>query len=183
MILLGTLAAVLLAAAPDPVVSQRMTGDMANIYEMKGSFDVAAPAEVVWSTLTDYASHPRFVSDLKSSVVREKREGETLVAQEATTQVAMFSATVQLLLSMKETSGVQILFTDTLRKDFEVFDGKWSVSKNDQGLHVDYALRCRPKAKAPGFIVAPIMAGSTRRLMVAMRTEIEKRAFVTLATR
>lgn len=183
MTLLGTFAAVLLAAAPDPVVSQRMTGEMGNIYEMKGSFDVAAPPEVVWSTLTDYASHPRFISDLKSSVIKGKTEGETMVAQEATTKVAMFSATVQMLLSMKEKGGVEIVFTDTLLKDFDVFDGKWSVSKGRKVLHVDYTMRCRPKAKAPAFIVAPIMAESTRRLMAAMRTEIEKRAVVTVATR
>lgn len=183
MTLLGTLAALALLAAPDPVVSQKVVGEMANIYQMEGSFEVAAPSDVVWSVLTDYASHPSFVSDLKSSVIKERKSGVTLVAQEAIGKVAMFSATVQMLLKMTETPGAAIAFNDTLGKDFDVFEGSWKLSQSPKGLLVNYALRCRPKARAPGFIVGPMMEDSTRRLMVAMRSEIEKRAVVTLANR
>jgi ribosome-associated toxin RatA of RatAB toxin-antitoxin module len=183
MTLLGTLAAVLLSAAPAPQVTQKVVGEMGNIYQMEGSFDVAAPSDVVWSVLTDYGSHPRFVSDLKSSVVKERQTGVTMVAQEAIGKVAMFSATVQMVLKMIETPGAQIIFSDTLGKDFELFEGKWTMSKGPNGLHVDYTLRCTPKNRAPKFIVGPIMEESTRRLMLAMRTEIEKRAVVTVAQR
>lgn len=183
MTLLGTVAALLLAATPEPEVTQKVVGTMGNIYLMEGSFEVHAPSDVVWSVLTDYASHPRFVSDLKSSVVKERKTGVTMVAQEAIGKVAMFSATVQMLLAMKETPGAEITFSDTLRKDFELFEGKWTMTPGPKGLHVSYALRCTPRARAPGFIMGPIMEESTKRLMVAMRTEIEKRAVVTLAGR
>jgi ribosome-associated toxin RatA of RatAB toxin-antitoxin module len=183
MTLLGTVAALLLVASPVPVVSQKVVGSMGNVYEMKGSFEVAAPGDLVWSVLTDYGSHPRFVSDLKSSVVKERKPGETMVAQEAIGKLAMFSRTVQMLLSMKETPGETIVFTDKLGADFDLFEGKWTMSKSGSGLRVDYSLRCTPKARAPSFIMGPIMEESTRRLMVSMRSEIEKRAAVAVAQR
>ncbi len=183
MAFFGAVAAVLFASAPDPVVTQKMVGPMGNIYLMEGSFEVTAPRDIVWSVLTDYANHPSFVSDLKSSSIKVRNSYETMVAQEAIGKVAMFSATVQMLLQMKETPSTQITFSDVLRKDFELFEGKWTLSQGPRGLLINYALRCSPRAKAPGFIMGPMMQDSTRRLMVAMRSEIEKRAVVTVAGR
>ena len=183
MPLLGIAAALLFSAAPDPTVSQKVIGDMGNVYLMEGSFEVTASPDLVWSVLTDYASHPGFLSDLKSSVVKERKEGVTMVFQEAIGKVAMFTTTVQMLLQMKETPGAQIAFSDTLGKDFELFEGSWKLSRSPKGLQVNYALRCTPRKKAPGFIMGPIMEESTKRLMVAMRGEIEKRAVVAVAAR
>ncbi len=156
---------------------------MKDIYQMNGSFEVDATPDVAWAVLTDYASHPKFLGDLKSSVIKERRDNVALVAQEATGKVAMFSATVQLQLQMKETDHHEIAFTDLLKKDFHVFNGAWTMTAGPKGVRVDYVLRCLPKAKAPGFIMGPMMDQSTLRLMTSMRGEIEKRARVSLATR
>ena len=183
MTLLGIGAALLLAAAPNPIVSQKVEGTMGNIYRMEGSFEVSATSDVAWSVLTDYASHPRFLSDLKSSVIKERKTGITIVAQEAIGKLAMFSKTVEMVLQMKETPGAQIAFSDTLGKDFELFEGSWKLSQGPHGMRVDYSLRCTPRARAPGFIMGPIMEDSTKRLMTAMRSESEKRAVATVASR
>ena len=183
MSLLCSVVALLVVASPEPVVNQSMVGPMGNVYQNEGSFDVTAAPDVAWGVLTDYAAQPKFISDLKSSVVTERKENESLVAQEAGTQVAMFNTVVSMVLKMKETPGAQIAFTDVLRKDFELFEGKWTLTQTAKGVHVKYEMRCTPKANAPGFIIKPIMAESTRRLMLQMRGEIEKRAVVRVATR
>ncbi len=183
MALLGTLAALLLVSAPYRIATQLVVGSTGKVYQLEGSFEVAVPSEVAWLVLTDYTSHPRFVSDLKSSVITDRKTGVTMVAQQAIGKVAMFSTTVKLLLKMTESAQSQIAFVDTLGKDFEMFEGKWTLSKGPKGLQVNYALRCQPRAKAPAFIMGPVMEDSTRRLMAAMRTEIEKRALVTIAGR
>ncbi len=183
MSLLCSVVALLVVAAPEPMVSSKMVGTMGNVFQMNGSFEVAAPEDVAWGVLTDYASHPKFVSDLRSSVITERKPDGALVKQEATGKVAMFSATVQLHLRMKETPGAQITFADVLGKDFEMFEGKWSLSSTAKGVRVNYEMRCTPRARAPGFIMGPVMEDSTRRLMAQMRGEIEKRAVVVVAGR
>lgn len=172
MTLLGTAAALMLGATP--------TGP---VFEMAGSFDVVAPLEIAWGVLTDYGSHAGFVAELKSSTVKGQTPGVTMVAQEAIGKVAMFSATVALLLRMTETPHTQIVFTDTLKKDFGLFEGRWTIAHAGTGVHVGYTLKCQPRSTAPSFIVRSVMEDSTRRLMVAMRGEIERRVGVKVADR
>ncbi len=183
MSLLGTALALLVAAAPAPQVSQKAVGPRGDIYQMNGSFEVDVSPDVAWDVLTDYGNHPKFLANLKSSVVKERRDNVALVAQEAIGKVAMFSATVQMTMQMKEIDHREIAFTDLLKKDFSVFNGGWRMTPRPKGVRVEYVLRCLPNAKAPGFIMGPMMDDTTRQLMVSMRSEMEKRARVSVAVR
>ncbi len=168
MIPLASTLAVFIAAAPE--------ADMGNVYDLKGSFEVAAPLELAWEVLTDYGSHARFVTDLKTSTVKDRQAHEAHVLQEAIGKVAMFTRVVKMQVTMRETPRQKITFTDDTRADFEVFEGSWSLTPTAKGVRVDYTLKCRPRGPAPGFIVGPMMDESTRRLMQQMRAEIERRA-------
>ena len=162
----------LLALAVAAVTATVPEGDM---YNLKGSFEVAATPEAAWSVLTDYGSHARFVSDLKSSVVKERKGSETSVEQEAIGKVAMFTRVVKMHVKMRESEGRKITFSDTTGSDFEVFEGSWTVTPTAKGVRVDYTLKCLPRGPAPAFIVGPMMDQSTQRLMDAMRGEIQRR--------
>lgn len=145
------------------------------MYNLTGSFEVSATPEVAWAVLTDYGSHASFISDLKSSVVKQRKGNEANVEQEAVGKVAMFTRVVKMHVTMRETPGQKITFSDTTKTDFEVFEGSWTLTPTAKGVRVDYTLKCLPRGPAPGFIVGPMMDDSTKRLMAAMRGEIQRR--------
>lgn len=178
MTILSGLLSLYAVAAPVPTVSEQTMGD---IYLVEGSFEVAAPRDVAWDVLTDYGTFPSFVSDVRTSVVTNRQPGKVLVAQEATGRAAIFVTTVRLTLEMVEELGQQIVFRDVLRKDFELFEGTWTLGDSPTGIRVSYRLRTKPRSGAPRFIVGPAVEASTGRLLTQMQVEIEKRARVALS--
>ena len=175
MLFLGAALSLMVIAA-EPVVSQKTTGTNGNIYNIEGSFEIAVPQAVAWDVLSDYGGGGAFLSDVKSSVIKERRPTDALVEQEALGKFAMFTTTVKILLVMKEVPGRSIVFTDVLREDFDMFGGSWTITPAEKKLHIRYTLRSKPKTAAPAFLVGPLMEASARRLLNEMRGEMEKRA-------
>jgi hypothetical protein len=71
------------------------------VHEDKGVYTVAArflvdqPASVVLAVLTDYERIPRFMPDVRTSIVRERGAGWAVVEQEAVSSFLMFSIAVR----------------------------------------------------------------------------------------
>src|SRR5689334_16910186 len=63
-----------------PVVTVR---EERGVYSVSARFHVNQPAAVVLSVLTDYEDIPRFMSQIKTSVVHERAGGHAVVEQEA----------------------------------------------------------------------------------------------------
>ena len=60
------------------------------VYYVLALFSVAQPVSIVRDVLTDYEQIPRFMPDVKTSVVVE-RSPRLLVRQEASSKLGMFS--------------------------------------------------------------------------------------------
>ena len=180
MIILSGLLSILIVASPAPRVTEK---EMGNVYVVEGTFEVAASREQVWSILTDYGSLPRFVTDVRSSAVTERKAGKVLVAQQATGKAAFIVTTVNLMLEYTEKEGQSITFRDVLKADFDLFEGTWTLTETAKGTRVSYTLRSTPRINAPRFIVAPAMEASTGRMLNQMQAEIEKRAQVLVSAR
>ena len=60
---------------------------------------------VALAVLTDYEQIPRFLPDIKTSVVRERAPGRVVVEQEAVAHMLMFSKRVRLLLEITGDAG------------------------------------------------------------------------------
>ena len=157
------------AAAPQatPVVSVRSVD---GVYTVEARFDVAAPPETVREVLTDYAGIPRFMPDVRKSVVRERKGTRVIVEQEARSKVLMFSKTVHLLLEVYEGADV-LTFRDTCRESFSLYAGAWTFMPDRGGTAVTYTLTAKPAFAVPPFIIKRLLDSNARDTIDAIRAE------------
>src|SRR5437762_13191568 len=83
------------------------------VYTVVARFTVDQPPSVALAVLTDYEQIPRFMPDVRSSVVRERGAGWAVVEQEAESRLLMF------------------FFRDRCRVTFARYDGAWRLSNED----------------------------------------------------
>ena len=157
------------AAAPQdaPVVSVRSVD---GVYTVEARFDIAAPPETVREVLTDYAGIPRFMPDVRKSVVRERKGARVVVEQEATSKVLMFSKTVHLLLEVYERVD-SLTFRDTCRESFALYAGAWTFLPDRAGTAVTYTLTAKPAFSVPPFIIKRLLDSNARDTIDAIRAE------------
>ena len=136
---------------PDADVSVRETSK--GVYQVEARFEVAEPAAAVWAVLTDYANIPRFVKDVRVSIVRERSEGHARVEQEAVSSFMMFSRRVHLLLAIAEDGDV-LSFRDECGRSFTQYTGSWRAYKRGAARVMlqkrEEALADLRAAQAPG---------------------------------
>ena len=175
MVILGaTLAAA--AAAEEPVVSVRQTGDGA--YIVLARFTVAEPLDIARDVLTDYANIPRFMPGVRTSDVVERQDGYARVEQEAVSKFLLFSKRVHLVLDVDEGTNV-IRFRDTCNKSFVQYEGAWTLTKHGDQTEVAYELSAMPAFSVPEFVLRKLLNRDARVMIDRLRTEIASRATAT----
>lgn len=170
LLLLALVAAVApaTAAAQDaPLVSVRSVD---GVYVVDARFEIAAPPETVREMLTDYAGIPRFMPDVRKSVVIRRTGAHVLVEQEAKSKVMFFSKTIHLLLEVHEGAGV-LTFRDTCGKSFSRYSGAWTLVADGAGTSVTYSLTAKPAFAVPPFIIKRLLDSNARDTIDALRAE------------
>ena len=79
------------------------------------------------AVLTDYERIPRFMPDVKTSIVRERAGARVVVEQEAVASLMMFSKRIYLLLEIEETDAA-LRFRDAAGRSFAHYQGEWRWS-------------------------------------------------------
>ena len=160
------------AAGPSPQVS---------VLEVRGTYSVVARFEVPQDTgaavavLSDYEQIPRFMPDVRTSVILERTPGRILVEQEAVSQFMMFSKKVHLILEVTET-GNSIHFVDRCGTSFTRYEGTWRVLPEGNGARVTYQLTARPAFDVPEFILKRLLKRNSGQMIDRLRREIAARA-------
>src|SRR4051812_24746489 len=91
------------AAAQEPVTSvHENNGD----YLVTATFTVPGSTRTARDVLTDYANIPRFMPNVRSSVVVERQDGHVRVEQDAVPQFMWFSRKIHLVLDVEEAESV-----------------------------------------------------------------------------
>ena len=98
-------------------VPQISVREESGIYWVSAEFDVPHPATVVLNVLTDYEQIPRFMPDVKSSVIRERLADGLVVEQEAVARAMLFSKRIHLRLDVRTYDGT-ISFRETSGRSF-----------------------------------------------------------------
>jgi ribosome-associated toxin RatA of RatAB toxin-antitoxin module len=151
-----------------------------SVQEEKGTYHVAAAFEVQQShatahaVLTDYEQVPRFMPDVRTSIVRERTPERILLEQEAVAKLMFFSKRVQLLLEVQETTDT-ITFKDTSGKSFARYEGRWMLTAREDRTEIRYALTARPTFSVPKFILTKLLKRDAGRMIEGIRAEIAKR--------
>ena len=147
-------AAVLLALQSVHAVAEQPPSNL-TVREARGVYTVSArfvadqPAAVVLNVLTDYAEIPRFLPDVRTSVVRERGAGWAVVEQEAASGLMMFSKRVHLVLDIQEQADA-VHFRDRCGRSFVRYEGAWRLSQHGAQTVIDYELTAQPRFDVPG---------------------------------
>ena len=175
---LSTVASLLLLAS-----TSLMSSDMSDVfvreeggvYRVTARFLVAqAPGEVL-AVLTDYERIPRFMPDVKKSLVHSRHAGRAVVEQEAQRRVLMFSKRVHLLLDIQESADA-LTFVDTSGRSFTEYRGSWRTSTNGPWTQVEYQLDARPAFDVPPFVLMRLLRGDATQMIARLRDEIAARS-------
>jgi len=145
-------------------------------YQVRGGFTVEASVDTAWAVLTDYEGIPRFVKAMRSSVVERGPSGARQIRQEAVQRVLLLRKTVHVALEVEEDRPQRVGFKDVLKRDFELFEGAWTIEPRGDSLTVRYALDAKPMSQAPGLIGRMVMSGSAHDQLEQVRAEILRRA-------
>jgi hypothetical protein len=166
-----TLAATTAAAQP-PVTSVREAGGE---YVVSATFTVPGSGRVAREVLTDYPNIPRFMPDVRSSVVVEHRDGFSRVRQEAKPQFMWFAKEISLLLDVDEGLDV-IRFRDRGNKSFARYEGSWTLAALGDQTQLTYELTARPAFSVPGFVLKKLLKRDAVAMIDRLRAEIAARS-------
>lgn len=160
------------AQTPPPTVSVR---EIAGAYAVEARFEVAAPAAIVRQVLTDYAGIPRFMPDVRTSVVRRRAGDAVVVEQEAESKFLLFSKKVHLVLDVLEGERV-ITFRDLCGKSFDRYEGQWTLTGDGPGITVVYTLTADPSFAVPASVLKRLLERNARQTIDHLRAEAALRA-------
>jgi hypothetical protein len=168
------------AVAQQPATSLTVREER-GVYTLVARFTVDQPPSVALAVLTDYEQIPRFMSDVRSSVVRERGAGWAVVEQEAESRWLMFSKRIHLVLQIEEQSNA-LIFRDRCRVTFARYVGAWRLSTEDGYTVIRYELTAEPSFDVPGSILKRILRRDSGRMIVGLQREIAARAVSLLKT-
>jgi ribosome-associated toxin RatA of RatAB toxin-antitoxin module len=155
--------------------SQVTVNESAGLYQVAATFVVAEPPAVVRAVLTDFERIPKFMPDMKTSIVLERGEAGTLVEQEAIARFMMFSKRLHLVLRVNEREGT-IRFRDECGKSFARYEGLWKVTVQDGRTAIEYQLGAKPKFDVPAFVLTRLMKRDAVAMIQRLQAEIASRA-------
>ena len=170
MILLA-LAFVLSADPPAPDVTVRQER---GVYSVSARFVVPQKASVALAVLTDYEEIPRFLPDVKTSIVRERTASHVVVEQDAVARMMMFSKRLHLVLDITQDAGT-IRFRDRCGDSFVNYEGIWRLVPQDGGTAIEYALTAQPSFDVPEFILKRLLKRDAGRMIERLAREMAAR--------
>lgn len=148
--------------------------ERAGTYRVTATFAITEPAEDAMAVLTDFERIPKFMPDMKTSMVVERSGAGLLVEQEAVARFMMFSKRVHLLLRVIEEAGV-IRFRDQCGKSFALYDGSWTVQPSSAGATITYQLDAKPSFEVPAFVLRRLLKRDATELIARIKAEIRER--------
>ncbi len=143
-------------------------------YLVRAQFEVPQAAHIVRAVLTDYEQIPRFMPDVRSSVVVERTAARLMVEQEAVSKFGLFSKTVHLRLEVIE-DGNTIRFIDRCGKSFKHYGGSWTLQPTVSGTTLTYELTAQPDFGVPEFIIKRLLKRDAGEMIARLRGEIAAR--------
>lgn len=159
------------AGSDDATISVRESGGE---YLVSARFSVPEAAAVARDVLTDYASIPRFMPDVLTSVVLERRVRGATVAQEALSKFMMFSKRIYLVLEIDE--GVDtIRFRDRCNRSFTSYEGAWTIGAAGERTELAYTLAARPAFGVPAIVLRRLLSRDAGVMIERLRSEISAR--------
>jgi ribosome-associated toxin RatA of RatAB toxin-antitoxin module len=145
------------------------------VYSVAATFTVPQAPSFAFAALTDYAQIPRFMPEVRTSIVLERADDRAVVEQEAVAQFMMFSKRVHLVLEVREDRGT-IRFRDRCGKSFARYEGSWTIAERDGSTHITYTLSAKPSFNVPEFLLKRLLKRDASQMIEHLKAEIGTRA-------
>ena len=182
VVTLGLISSSPVTAAFGSLTSQEVSVREENgAYLVHAQFDVPQAAHIARAVLTDYEQIPRFMPDVRTSVVVERTASRLLVEQEAVSKFGLFSKTVHLRLEVIE-DGNTIRFSDQCGKSFKHYEGSWTLLPAGSGTTLTYELTAQPDFGVSEFIIKRLLKRDAGEMIERLRAEIATRGRATDST-
>jgi ribosome-associated toxin RatA of RatAB toxin-antitoxin module len=163
-----------LMATADPEPSQVEVREARGLYTVTARFEVPQAPATALAVLSDYEQIPRFMPDVRTSIVRRRAPGRLVVEQEAESRFMMFSKTVHLVLEVTENDNT-IRFADLCGKSFTTYAGAWRVAAAPEGTVITYELTARPGFDVPEFLLKRLLKRDSNRMIAGLQREMAAR--------
>jgi hypothetical protein len=144
------------------------------VYSVTARFQVPQPPRVALAVLTDYAEIPRFMSQIKRSVVLERDGDHVVVEQEAVSRLMAFSKRVHLILDIPEARDA-LRFRDRCGRRFLRYEGLWSTSEQHGQTEIVYELTTKPAFDVPEFLAKRLLKRDSTNTIEQLRREMAGR--------
>ena len=168
-----------LAASDDRALSPQLSvREERGVYTVSARFQVGQPVAAAMAVLTDYEGIPRFMPDVKRSVVRERNGRRVIVEQEAVSRVMLFSKRVYLLLEVDEESHT-LRFRDASSRSFAQYAGVWTLTHEGDETTIAYELKAEPSFDVPEFLLRRLLKRDATEMIARLRAEIAARELAT----
>ena len=176
MVALGILLAGSISAAGDSESEPQVTvREQSGVYFVTARFHVTEPPAVALAVLTDYDDIPRFMPQIKRSVVLERNGDHVVLEQEAVSRVMAFSKRVHLVLDITEAPDA-LYFRDRCGRSFLRYDGAWRTSEQHGRTEIVYELTTKPAFDVPEFLVKRLLKRDSTNTIEQLRREMAARA-------
>lgn len=148
--------------------------EAAGLYTITARFEVPQGPAVALAVLTDYEQIPRFMPDVRRSLVLERAPGRVVVEQEAIARMMMFSRRIHLRLEVEEDAH-GLRFRDASGTSFTHYEGRWCVAALGSGTAITYELTARPGFDVPGFLLSRLLKRDAVQMIQRLRAEVARR--------
>ena len=165
------------AAAKEP--ANLTVQEEKGVYTVVAHFLVDQSPSVALSVLTDYEQIPRFMPDVRTSIVRERGTGWAVVEQEAVSAFMMFSKRVHLVLDIEEQPDA-LTFRDRCARSFVRYEGAWRLSRHGGQTAITYELTAEPSFDVPGWMLKRLLRRDSTQMIERLQREIAARATVSV---
>lgn len=174
-ILVWTAGALAPVAATDSNVADVSVKEVQGVYHVAAQFEVPQSVDAALGVLKDYERIPRFMPDMRTSVVRERLGTQVIVEQEAVSKMLMFSKRVHLLLEVTEEPGA-LRFVDRCGRSFAHYQGAWLAASSEGRTLIRYELQAKPAFSVPEALLRRLLRRDATQMIERLRNEIAARA-------
>jgi hypothetical protein len=147
----------------------------AGVYSVTASFEVPQSAGLAMTTLTDYPAIPRYMPEVRTSLVLAQAANHAVIEQEAVARFLMFSRRVHLVLEIEQGRDT-LRFRDRCGRSFVRYEGVWTLAERDGRTHITYELSAQPSFDVPAFVLTRLLKRDASQMIERLRAEIGTRA-------
>jgi hypothetical protein len=149
------------------------------VFTVTASFTAPQAPAVARNVLTDYASIPTYMPQVRRSVVLERTERRAVIEQEAVARFLLFSKRIHLVLEVQEEPAA-LRFRDIRGQSFVEYHGAWHIEPAAGGTLVRYELTAKPGFAVPDGLLQRLLRRDAVQMLTGLRRQIAQRSGASL---